>query len=139
MGVSILIVTHGKIGQSILDTATKIIGSVPISVKTISIEMDENCDISLNQVNKVGNEIDTGDGVLILTDLFGATPSNIASTTNISQSIVVAGLNLPMLIRVMNYHSLPLHELSDKAVGGGKDGVLAYYLDKNKKNVTNSN
>jgi len=139
MGVSILIVTHGSIGQAILDTASKIIGSTPMTVKALSIDMDSDCESSISQINEIANEINCGDGVLVLTDLFGATPSNIASTINIDDCIVVAGLNLPMLIRVMNYHSLPLFELSDKAVGGGKDGVLAYYLDKNKTNATNTN
>lgn len=131
MGVSILIVTHGNIGQAILDIATKIIGSVPMPIEAIDIDMNTNSDALLTEVNKAVNKINADDGVLILTDLFGATPSNIASLTNLQNAIVVSGINLPMLIRVMNYHSLPLYELSDKAVSGGKDGVLAYYLDKN--------
>lgn len=131
MGVSILIITHGNIGQSILDIATRIIGSVPMPVKAIDIDMNANSDALLTEINNIGNNINTGDGVLILTDLFGATPSNIISSTDIQDCIVVAGINLPMLLRVMNYHSLPLYELSDKAVDGGKDGIMAYFLEKN--------
>lgn len=139
MSVSILIVTHGNIGQAILDTAIEIIGSSPMLAKSINIDMDCDYDSLLNKVNAAGEQLDTGDGVLLLTDLFGSTPSNIASAINIQNCIVIAGLNLPMLIRVMNYYNLPLYELSDKAIDGGKDGILAYYIDKNKKYDANTN
>ena len=65
---------------------------------------------------------------MVLTDLFGATPSNIASKLQKKQEkdeiCIVTGLNLPMLIRVMNYATLTLGELREKAVSGGKDGVI---------------
>lgn len=137
MSVSILIVTHGNIGQAILDAAIEIIGSSPMSVQTINTDMDSNYDVLLKEVNAAGKELDTGDGVLVLTDLYGSTPSNISSAINIKDCIVIAGLNLPMLIRVMNYYTLPLYELSDKAIDGGKDGILAYYIDKNHDQKTN--
>lgn len=131
MTVSILIVTHGNIGQAVLDTAIDIIGSSPMPAQAVNIDMDCDYDTLVSEVNAVGKKLDTGDGILLLTDLFGSTPSNIASAINIKNCIVIAGLNLPMLIRVMNYYNLPLYELSDKAIDGGKDGILAYYIDKN--------
>lgn len=139
MGVSILIVTHGDIGQSIADMAIKIIGLAPMKIEIISVNMDDNPEPLITKIDKIANRICTDAGLLILTDLFGATPSNIATASNLSNCVVVAGLNLPMLIRVMNYHTLPLFELCDKAVDGGKDGVLSYYLEKNEKNATNEN
>jgi len=139
MSVSLLIVTHGNIGQAILDTATEIICSSPIATQVINIDMNGDYDNLLNEVNATGEKLNTGDGILLLTDLFGATPSNLASAMTNRNCVVVAGLNLPMLIRVMNYHNLPLYELSNKAVGGGKDGILAYYLDKDKFQDANTN
>lgn len=137
MSVAIIIITHGTIGESILKTATDIIGTVPMPIKTISIDMDCDTESEIENINKVAEEVSTGDGLLILTDLFGSTPSNIASTIKIPVSAVVAGLNLPMLIRVMNYYALPLYELTDKATGGGKDGILASYLDSRYEAKTN--
>jgi len=137
MTASVLIVTHGAIGQTILDVATKIVGSVPMPIETMSIDMDDDYETHLSNLNKRADKLNSGDGVLILTDLFGATPSNIASATDMHNCIIVSGINLPMLLRVMNYYALPLFQLCDKAVDGGKDGVLAYYLDKN--NATNTN
>ena len=139
MSVGILIVTHGNIGQAILDTAIDIIGSSPMQAKAINIDMDCDYDTLLNKVDIAGEKLDSGDGVLVLTDLFGSTPSNIASAITIQNSIVIAGLNLPMLIRLMNYYNLPLYELSDKAIDGGKDGILASYNDKNKNHDASTN
>ncbi len=136
MSVSVLIITHDHIGQVILDTAIKIIGSCPMPIHTVSIEMDCNYKKKLSEITSITSKFNSNDGLLILTDLYGATPSNIATSVDIENSIIVAGLNLPMLIRIMNYHTLPLYELSDKATGGGKDGVLIYNTDKYNKNAT---
>ena len=71
------------------------------------------------------NALDKGDGVLILTDMYGSTPSNIAHRlSQPGKVMVVTGLNLPMMIKVMNYPNLNLTELVDVAVEGGKNGVL---------------
>ena len=71
------------------------------------------------------NELDTGDGVLILTDLCGATPSNIACRLSHLQHVkVVVGLNMPMLLRILNYPNLSLEEMAEKAVDGGRQGVM---------------
>lgn len=139
MSVSILIVTHGNIGQATLDAAIEIIGSSPMAAKAINIDRNADYDSLVTKVNTAAKEINAGDGVLLLTDLYGSTPSNIASAINIKDSIVIAGLNLPMLIRVMNYYTLPLYEISDKAISGGKDGILVYYIDKNMNYDANSN
>jgi PTS system ascorbate-specific IIA component len=70
-------------------------------------------------------ELDAGDGVLVLTDMFGSTPSNIATRLRAPGALaVVAGVNLPMLVRVLNYASLDLQALVDKAASGGARGVL---------------
>ena len=68
----------------------------------------------------------SGDGVLVLTDLYGSTPSNIACKLRRHGHVrVVSGVNLPMLIRVLNYPDLDLDSLKEKALSGGRDGVLS--------------
>lgn len=70
-------------------------------------------------------KLDQGQGILILTDMFGSTPSNIACAVSDRNDIrIVSGLNLPMLIRVLNYPSLSLEELELKAISGGQEGVV---------------
>ncbi len=126
MSVGILIITHNNIGQALLDSAVEIIGTCPANVKAISITTRSDKESFIQLANKEALQLDSKDGILILTDLYGATPSNIASAITVNNSVVVTGVNLPMLIRVLNYYNLPLDDLSQKAVTGGHDGVLAY-------------
>lgn len=126
MSVSLLLVTHGDIGKAMYEAATTIIGSSPLRTEFISVTADSQpeqlIDLSLKQLST----LDTGAGVLVLTDMYGSTPSNIACALQHKNVEVVAGLNLPMLMRIMNYPSLPLHRLTDKAVSGGKEGVMFF-------------
>lgn len=132
MSIGLLILTHGNIGQTIYDAAAHVIGSSPVRTKTISLHANDDRDVIENEVSETIIELDTGQGVLILTDMYGATPSNVACM-NIGQKVeIVAGLNLPMLIRVMNYPNLSLHELTEKAVSAGKEGIINYQFNKDK-------
>lgn len=125
MTVGVLIITHGQIGPSLLDTATKVIGLCPLAVETLSIPFDSSPEKIFQQASGIVEELDAGSGVLILSDMYGSTPSNIANRFPASSGIrAVAGINLPMLIRVLNYPELDLDALADKALTGGHDGVV---------------
>ncbi len=126
MSVGLLIITHGKIGQALLDTATVLLGDCPLSCKILSVAIDSDIDEITRRMRTMQKELDKGQGVLVLTDLYGSTPSNLANLLGKESAVrVVAGTNLPMLIRVLNYSHLSLDELTDKAVSGGHDGVLS--------------
>ena len=128
MAVSILTITHNHVGHELLATAKSMLGnSLPLTCKTLSIS--ESCDPEkmLDKAVALCKEIDSGDGVLVLTDIFGSTPSNICSKIKSNcdlQIHVIAGLNLPMLIRVLNYPNLSMAELVDKALSGAHDGII---------------
>ena len=124
MSVSILLITHDKIGQSMLDTAGKIIGDIPLTIERLGISMNAQLEETLDKAHARIEKLDEGDGVLILTDLYGATPSNIARQLQSGNIAVITGLNLPMLIRVLNYPRLNLSEMVEKAVSGGHDGII---------------
>ncbi|HHH43009.1 MAG TPA: PTS fructose transporter subunit IIA [Gammaproteobacteria bacterium] len=125
MNVGILIITHGNIGAVLLQSATDVLGVCPLSTTTISAAPGCNPDQVLTCARQAAQEMDCGDGVLVLTDLYGATPSNIACRLHELHDVrVVSGINLPMLIRVLNYPDLDLDSLMHKAVTGGRDGVL---------------
>ncbi|MDX1823734.1 MAG: PTS sugar transporter subunit IIA [Thiohalomonadales bacterium] len=126
MSVGLFIITHGDIGRSLLDTAVVVMECCPLQVETMGIPMASDPDQQLERARQYLQQLETGDGVLILTDLYGSTPSNIACKLCNNKVNVVTGLNLPMLIRVLNYPNLNLHELAQKAVGGGREGVVAY-------------
>jgi mannose PTS system EIIA component len=88
--------------------------------------MDANIDSIKHQVTHALAKLSTDEGVLILTDSYGSTPCNIANEfLDNNNRTLVSGLNLPMLIRVMNYRSLPLAELKDVAIEGGKHGITS--------------
>ena len=125
MNVGILIITHGNIGSVLLQSATNVLGVCPLSTTTISAAPGCNPEHVLASAKQAAQEMDCGDGVLVLTDMYGATPSNIACRLHELHDVrVVSGINLPMLIRVLNYPDLDLDELMHKAVTGGRDGVL---------------
>lgn len=125
MSVGLLIVSHGKLGDYLLDTATQMLGVCPLATRTLPVSFDSDPDAVLEQATGVVGGLDEGSGVLILTDMYGSTPSNIVNRLQgRCQVRIVAGVNLPMLIRVLNYPRLSLDELADKALSGGRDGVV---------------
>jgi len=124
MSVGLLIITHGDIGRSLLDTAVVVMGTCPLQTETLGIPMASDPDQQLERAQQYLQQLEQGDGVLILTDLYGSTPSNIACKLRNNKVAVITGLNLPMLIKVFNYPTLNLHELAEKAMGGGREGVI---------------
>ncbi len=126
MSVGLLIISHDGIGPAILGTTSLMLGDCPLNAKLLMASRD--CDPAelTEQATEYLQLLDSGDGVLVLTDLYGATPSNIAAQLIEQNNIrVIAGLNLSMLIRVLNYPELDLDSLAEKALSGGRDGVLA--------------
>ena len=125
MAVSILTITHGQIGHELLTTAESMLSKLPLKCMCLSVSDTCNPDDLLVKAKKLCTELDDGDGVLVLTDIFGSTPSNICLKLNTMGEIhAIAGMNLPMLIRVMNYSKLSLNELVEKAVSGAHDGII---------------
>ncbi len=125
MSVGVLIISHDGIGPALLGTAVLMLNGCPLQTKLLTTSRDVDPDQLMEDAVEQITTLDTGDGVLILTDLYGSTPSNIAQKLITQKHVhVVSGLNLSMLIRVLNYPQLPLLELSEKAVSGGKDGII---------------
>lgn len=124
MSVGLLIITHNTIGSALLETATKMLGVCPLRAETLEITEAMERDLLLGQARAMAAALDSGNGVLVLTDLYGSTPANIACALAGARVRVLAGVNLPMLVRLFNYANLPLSELADKGLSGGRDGVL---------------
>lgn len=126
MSVGILILTHDLVGTCLLKAATRTLGAPPADVIALPICNDCEPEKLIQQVQPILTQLQTNtSGVLILTDLFGATPFNIAQQFNNGSTVrVVSGINLSMLIRVLNYANSDLDSLCKKALTGGKDGVI---------------
>ena len=124
MNVGILMITHSDIGKQMLLTATSVFGKNPFRVEILSVDNYDH----QNDVKELGQKyvkfLDQGNGVLVLTDIIGTTPSNIAESIDYKNIRIVAGLNLSMLLNVFNYSSDSLNQLADKAVDGGITGIM---------------
>jgi len=132
MTVSLLVIAHENIGSVMIDTVAHMLGNSPLSAEVIAVPPDCDPDLVFAKAEKKLSSLDNGDGVLVLTDIYGSTPGNIASKLDSQGKVkIVAGLNLPMLIRVMNYPKLNLDKLAEKAVSGGRDGVIICQSEKN--------
>ncbi len=124
MAVGLLLIAHNRIGTELINTARQMLTCTPLPTKVISISLTDQPEAILHQLEQELLGLDQGNGILILTDMFGSTPSNIACTVSDRHDIrVISGLNLPMLIRVLNYPALSLDELEKKALSGGREGV----------------
>ena len=130
MTVGVLVITHGRIGEEMLEQASATLGVCPLETEALPVFPEFNIDEMDIMARVVCLRLNSGDGVLVLTDMYGSTPSNIAlRLLDLPNVEVVSGINLPMLIRVMNYATLSLSELRDKAVSGGHDGIVACASD----------
>ncbi|MFK7815517.1 MAG: PTS sugar transporter subunit IIA [Gammaproteobacteria bacterium] len=127
MAVSILIITHGNVGKELLSTAKSMLGKLPLTCEALSVSNSCKPDELVCEARRICNKINNGDGVLVLTDMFGSTPSNICNKLKSdcqAETHVIAGLNLPMLIRALNYPELSLKKITDKALSGAHDGII---------------
>lgn len=127
MTISVMLITHEEVGHAFINTVSKTFGGgdLPLPTTVVSIDEDTDPELIMPRLQRAAEQIEDGQGLLILTDLFGSTPCNIATELGQQQRVrVVTGLNLPMLMRLMNYADLDLDELAEKAASGGKDGVI---------------
>ena len=124
MNVGILIITHSDIGKQMLLTATSVYGTNPFRVEILSVDNFDQPNDAIQLGQKYVNFLDKGNGVLVLTDIIGTTPSNIAKSIKHRKIKVVAGLNLSMILNVFNYPKFSLEKLASKAIEGGIEGIM---------------
>ena len=123
--IGVLIITHGTLGESLIHCASHVLNKRPARLKQLSITAQDDPFNLLPQARALVKELDDGHGVLILTDMYGGSPANIAAKLILPGRIEgVAGVNLPMLIRVLTYRDKSLPMIITKAVSGGCDGVV---------------
>ncbi|MDD2832792.1 MAG: PTS fructose transporter subunit IIA [Methylotenera sp.] len=130
--IGILIVTHGTLGDSLIACATHVLGRAPEQTMTLAVgSQDAPEDLVPSALHLIA-ALDTGGGVLVLSDMYGATPSNlVARLLQTNQVEAVAGVNLPMLVRALTYRERPLAEMVEKAISGGREGVVSFRCERN--------
>lgn len=125
MSVGLLLITHRPLGADLLRVATGIFGTCPTRAESLEVENDTPRDLVLAQAEQLAERLDAGDGVLVLTDIYGATPARLAGALlgSSRRRRLLAGVNLPMVVRALNYAGLDLDAVAEKALAGGRDGV----------------
>lgn len=132
MSVAVLLITHNRIGAELLETATRMFGRCPLAALAIDVHEQDDPDQLRLQIRQCAERLDDGGGLLVLTDLYGSTPANVTDALRRRRDVrVLSGVNLPMLVRVLNYGDLELSALADKALSGGRDGVLGCTQESN--------
>ncbi len=123
--IGILIISHGTLGESLIHCASHVLNKRPIKLMQIGVTAQDDPMLLLPHARSLTKTLDCGAGTLILTDMFGGTPSNMAAKLVVPNRVeAVAGVSLPMLIRVLTYRDRDLQTIVTKAISGGCEGVM---------------
>lgn len=123
--IGLFLVTHTTYGESLIQCACHVLNKRPPQIAQLGVSLqDDPLDI-LPLARQLLGIVDSGKGVLVMTDIYGATPANIALKLLEPGRIEgIAGVNLPMLLRALTYRDKDMNTLITRAIGGGRDGVL---------------
>jgi mannose PTS system EIIA component len=123
--VGIIIVTHVSLGEALVSCAQHIMARELPNLLQLSVSKADEPDEVVRRASEMISQLDDGSGVLLLTDIYGGTPSNVAQRLVVSGKVeAIAGVNLPMLVRTLSYSHQALEVVVSKAITGGLEGVL---------------
>jgi PTS system ascorbate-specific IIA component len=129
--IGVLVVTHGSIGEALLTGASQILGAPQQQVATLSVWRQDDPDDLVLRAQELLDSLDAGDGVLVITDIFGATPGNVVSRVLQDGRVEgVSGASLPMLLRVLTSRNGSLAAAVQRAISGGAEGVVHMNSDR---------
>ncbi len=122
--IGAVIVSHGQVANELLAAAEAVVGEVS-HLTAVSIGWHDDVELAQNEIRRAIDAVSAGNGVLLLTDMFGGTPTNIAAMFLKENEVeIVTGVNLPMVIKVAsNNKTMTLHELAEEVVGQGKEAI----------------
>jgi PTS system mannose-specific IIA component len=124
--IGLVLVTHGRLAEELRSAMEHVVG-VQRNVCTVCVGPDDDIEGRRAEISRCIREVDTGDGVVLLTDMFGGTPSNLAISQMDRAGVeVIAGVNLPMLVKLAKVRSAqPLAEVVDCAQSAGRKYIAA--------------
>jgi len=123
--IGIFLITHGSFGESLIQNVCHVLNKRPARIVQLGISAQDDPLEILPLARLLLQEVDEGEGVLLMTDVFGATPGNLALRLLDPGRIEgVAGVNLPMLLRALTYRELGMETILQKAISGAHDGVI---------------
>ncbi|MBX3631015.1 MAG: PTS fructose transporter subunit IIA [Nitrosomonas sp.] len=123
--IGILVVTHENLGDHLIRCASHVVSEEPERLMHLGVFTTDDPDTVLIGMRKIVQQLDTGHGVLVLCDIFGATPCNVATRLAATDQVIcITGVNLPMLVRALTYRNEALPTVAEKALSGGKSGIV---------------
>ena len=128
--IGILIIAHGNLGDALIHCMTHLLGKRPDGITSLQVTGTDDARSLLPTAQRLVAAVDQGDGVLVITDIFGSTPSNLACRLLVPGHIEgVAGANVPMLVRAVTYRSRDMEIMLKRVVSGGCEGVFHIEAD----------
>ena len=128
--IGVLIIAHGTLGEALVQAVTHVLGTKPPQFGVFAVSASDDPLLLLPKARAALATYDTGDGALVFSDLYGATPCNLAiKLAQPGRVEVVSGVNLPMLVRAFTYRTKGMETLVRKAISGGCEGVLHVEID----------
>lgn len=128
--IGVLIIGHDTLPESLAQAATHVLGARPAQFEVLPVNCDDDPLNILPRAKAAIARLDTGDGVVVFSDIYGATPCNLVGKLIEPGHVeAVAGVNLPMLVRAFTYRTRGLETMVRKAVSGGCEGVLHLEVD----------
>jgi len=128
--IGVLIIAHGTLGEALVQAVTHVLGTKPPQFGVFAVSATDDPLLLLPKARAALETYDTGDGALVFSDLYGATPCNLAiKLAQPGRVEVVSGVNLPMLVRAFTYRTKGMETLVRKAISGGCEGVLHVEID----------
>ena len=123
--IGILLITHGSFGEALVQNACHVLNKRPVHVNQLGVSAQDDPLDLLPLALQMLELVDNGDGVLVLTDIFGASPANLAiKLLKPGRVEGLTGVNLPMLLRALTYREKGMEILLQRARDGGRDGVF---------------
>ncbi len=122
--IGILLISHEPLGTALLHCTRHIFGRLPPQLAALDVIPDEDPEVAVGAARELLKRINDGTGAIVLTDLYGATPARIAARLAEPKRIaVIAGVNLPLLVKALTYRRGPLEEVTDKLLDGVRESI----------------
>lgn len=123
--IGVLVVSHEPLGTALIHCTRHIFGRMPPQLAALDVIPDEDPELALRAARELLERINDGSGVIVLTDLFGATPARIAARlVEPGRVVVIAGVNLPLLVKALTQRRGPLDEVAVKLLEGVRETIL---------------
>ena len=127
--IGLVLIMHRPLASAMLECVKHVMAEVPEAFEVLDVPADEPVAVTKSLIQEKARAVNRGAGVVFLTDLFGATPSNAAMEAGLDHldmsTVLVAGANLPMVLRALGYRDMPLNEIAERLVSGGRNGIVS--------------